>query len=109
MVDKDSRKIICTAHGKGREHDLHLFKTSPIRLKENIECSADKGYLGIQKLHSKCCIPIKNPKSKKLSDEEKKKHRELARIRVVDEHIYRKLKCLKLCRSVIATVENDLD
>ncbi|WP_347242499.1 hypothetical protein [Nostoc sp. FACHB-888] len=30
MVDQANGKIICTAHGKGREHDFRIFKNSQV-------------------------------------------------------------------------------
>jgi len=50
VVDQVSKQIICTAHGKGREHDFSLFKSSFVQLKSEIICLADKGYQGIRPL-----------------------------------------------------------
>ncbi|WP_242056457.1 MULTISPECIES: IS5 family transposase [unclassified Nostoc] len=96
VVDKANGKIICTAHGKGREHDFRIFKNSKVRLEENIECLGDKGYQGIQKLHHNSRIPKKKPRGAKLSNEDKKSNQELARIRVLGEHVNRKLKVFKI-------------
>ncbi|MFN6487509.1 MAG: hypothetical protein RMX98_032180, partial [Nostoc sp. DedQUE02] len=32
VVDQANGKIICTAHGRGREHDFRIFKNSQVRL-----------------------------------------------------------------------------
>lgn len=96
MVDQANGKIICTAHGKGREHDFRIFKNSRVRLREDIECLGDKGYQGIQKLHNNSRIPKKKPRGGKLSCEDKKSNQELARIRVLGEHVNRKLKVFKI-------------
>ncbi len=96
MVDQANGKIICTAHGQGREHDFRIFKNSKVRLREDIECLGDKGYQGIQKLHDNSRIPKKKPKGGKLSNEDKKSNQELAKIRVLGEHINRKLKVFKI-------------
>mgnify|MGYP001506510876 CR=1 FL=1 len=65
-------------------------------MKAQIELLGDKGYQGIQNLHSFSQTPKKKPRKGKLNAEEKKKNRELARIRVVGEHIHRKLKVFKI-------------
>lgn len=96
VVDKSNGQIICTAHGKGREHDFRIFKNSQVRLRENIECLGDKGYQGIQKLHSNSRVPKQKPRKGKLSYEDKKSNQELARIRVLGEHVHRKLKVFKI-------------
>lgn len=96
MVDQANGKIICTSHGKGREHDFRIFKNSQVKLREDIECLGDKGYQGIQKLHNNSRIPAKKPRGGQLTDEDKKRNRELAKIRVLGEHINRKLKVFKI-------------
>lgn len=96
MVDQVNRKIICTAHGKGTEHDFRIFKNSQIQLREDIECLGDQGEQGIQKLHNKSRIPTKKPHGGQLTYEDKKRNRELAKIRVLGEHINRKLKVFKI-------------
>lgn len=96
MVNQANGKIICIAHGKGREHDFRIFKNSKIRLTEKIECLGDKGYQGIQKVHSNSRIPKKKPRGGKLSYEDKKSNQELAIIRVLGEHVNRKLKVFKI-------------
>ncbi len=95
-MNQSTGEIICTAHGKGREHDFRLFKNSKISLREDIECLADKGYQGIQKFHPYSRTPKKKPRGNDLSPEEKKKNRELARVRVVGEHIHRRLKVFRI-------------
>ncbi|MBH8573156.1 hypothetical protein I8752_31535 [Nostocaceae cyanobacterium CENA369] len=56
----------------------------------------DKGYQGIQKLHSNSQIPKKKPRGGKLTCEDKKSNQELAKIRVLGEHVNRKLKVFKI-------------
>ena len=96
VVNQETGEIICTAHGKGRMHDFRLFKQSQIALSKTIECWVDKGYQGMQKLHANSQIPKKKPRKGELSDSDKRKNRELARKRVIGEHINRKLKIFKI-------------
>lgn len=96
MVAQNTGEILCTAHGKGKEHDFRIFKNSKLRLREDIECLGDKGYQGIHKVHAKSWIPQKKPRGGELSREDKKINQELAKSRVVVEHINRKLKVFKI-------------
>ena len=57
---------------------------------------ADKGYQGIQKIHSNSKVPKKKPRKGELTSSDKKRNRELARNRVIGEHINRKLKIFKI-------------
>jgi hypothetical protein len=77
-------------------HDFRLFKNSKIPLTKTIKCLVDKGYQGIQKLHANSQVPKKKPRKGALNSSEKKENRELARIRVIGEHINRKLKIFKI-------------
>ncbi|WP_226890096.1 IS5 family transposase [Nostoc sp. MG11] len=96
VVAQNTGEILCTAHGKGKEHDFRIFKSSKLPLREDIECLGDKGYQGIHKVHAKSRIPKKKPRGGELSREDKKSNQELAKIRVVGEHINRKLKVFKI-------------
>ena len=96
MVDQLTKQIICTAHGKGRVHDFQLFKTSSVKLQPKVECLADKGYQGIQRLHANSRTPRKKPRGGYLEPEQKRTNRELAKLRVVCEHVNRHLKVFKI-------------
>lgn len=65
-------------------------------MREDIECLGDKGYQGIQKIHANSRTPQKKPKGSKLTREAKKSNRELARVRVIGEHVHRKIKVFKI-------------
>lgn len=96
MVNQSTREIICTAHGKGREHDFRIFKNSKVRLRKNIKLLGDKGYQGIQKLHTNSQTPQKKPRKNNLSIGDKNSNYELARIRVIGENVNCKLKVFRI-------------
>lgn len=56
----------------------------------------DKGYQGIQKNHNFSTTPHKKPKKGKLSKQKKQENRQLASMRIVIEHINRKLKIFRI-------------
>jgi hypothetical protein len=99
IIDLKSKKIICLASGKGRVHDFKLFQNSGVRVGDLIKIIADKGYQGIAKIHKLSETPIKRKKGKKLSKEEKQYNRLLNRLRVVVEHINRRLKIFRILSS----------
>lgn len=55
-----------------------------------------KGYQGIAKIHKLSETPIKKPKGKKLAKEQKEYNRELNRLRIVVEHVNRRLKIFNI-------------
>lgn len=96
VIHQKTSQIICLGHGKGRIHDFRLFKTSGVKFGELLKVIADKGYQGIAKVHKLSETPIKKPKGKKLAKEQKKYNRELNRLRIVVEHVNRRLKIFNI-------------
>jgi len=99
IVDIKTLKIICLVSGKGRVHDFQLFKNSGVKVGDLIKIIADKGYQGIAKIHELSETPIKRKKGKKLTKEEKQYNRLLNRLRVVVEHVNRRIKIFRILSS----------
>ena len=95
-MDKESRKIICTAFCNGKRHDFRLFKESKTHIHSQINALTDSGYLGLQKLHAKTQMPKKKSKKKPLTQEDKKNNKCLSSERVVNENVIGLLKRFKI-------------
>lgn len=96
MIDKKSRKIICTNFSNGKRHDFRLFKESKIKIHPHINALTDSAYLGLQKLHAKTQMPKKKSKKKPLTQEDKKNNKRLSSERVINENIIGLLKRFKI-------------
>jgi len=96
VIEWQTRQVICTAHGRGREHDFKLFKRSRTSFAEATECLGDRGYQGLQKLHAKSQTPKKKPPRQTLSKADRRANRELASRRIVCEHVIGKLKVFRI-------------
>lgn len=96
MIDLERGQFLAVATGKGRTHDLSLFKHSKVRFCTPLLCLADKGYQGIAKVHANSITPQKKPSRKPLSDADKQANRALARLRVKVEHGIRRLKRFRI-------------
>ena len=59
VIDKKTKQDLCTALTKGERHDFRLFKESKTKINPDINIITDRGYPGIQKLHSKSELPKK--------------------------------------------------
>ena len=103
VIETESLKVICTAHGTGKEHDFQLFKPSQVKPLKQIEILADKGYQGIKKIHASSYTPIKKKKKQPLASMEKEYNRELAKQRIYIEHVIR---CLKIFRILAQPYRN---
>ncbi len=96
VINGHTRQVICTAQGRGPVHDFALYQQSNLELHESLEMLADSGYQGLQKLHEKSLTPQKKPRKSELTSEQKQSNRELARRRVVVEHVIRRLKIFRI-------------
>jgi hypothetical protein len=96
LVNQATGQIICTAFGKGRVHDFRWFKLHRLPMLPEQLCLAGKGYQGIAKLHPCSGTPTKKPRQGKLSKVERQHNRNLARLRVVAEHVNRQLKIFRI-------------
>ncbi len=96
IIDPQTLKIICLAHGKGKMHDFRLLKSSGVKFGESLKVIADKGYQGITKIHELSQTPLKKPIKGKLTSSQKKYNRELNKLRIVVEHVNRRLKIFKI-------------
>ena len=98
IIDQKNGQILCTAYGKGCEHDFKLYKSSKIRIRKEVRCLADKGYQGIKKYHHFSQTPKKKPRKGKLSYSDKKANKELAKQRVIIENVFAHLKRFRILK-----------
>lgn len=96
VVDKKTKKVICTAFANGKRHDFRLFKESKIHISSGIKVITDTGYQGIQKIHNKSELPKKRSKKNPLTKEDKNQNQKLASERVVNENVIGMLKRFKI-------------
>ena len=99
IADKKTLNILCIFIGKGRTHDFQLYKNSKTHMAETIESVEDKGFQGLQKLHTNSTIPIKASKNHSLTEEEKRLNREISKRRIYIEHINRYIKRFRILSS----------
>jgi hypothetical protein len=68
---------------------------SKVRVKPATKTGVDSGYQGLQKQHANTAMPIKKPKNKSLTKEQKRANREQSRERIPAENI---IGCIKRFR-----------
>ena len=96
VVDPKTKAVSCTTFAAGKEHDFRLFKRSKVKLKQETKCLADRGYQGIQKLHSNSRLHKKKRKGAQLSQADLQMNRDLERVRCICEHIIGRLKVFRI-------------
>ena len=87
---------MATAFCTGRTHDFKLFARSRTALPPETECLGDSGYQGIAAHHANSRTPTKKSKRRPLTDEQRAENRQLARRRIVAEHVIRSLKVFRI-------------
>jgi hypothetical protein len=87
--------VVC---GKGRTHDFELLKQAQLRIAAAVEKYGDAGYQGLAKLFANGFTPIKKPKDRDLTADEKAYNRELARLRIYIEHVNRRCKIFRIVK-----------
>lgn len=73
-----------------------MFKSSHTHFLSKLKCLAWKGYQGITKLYAHSLTPKKKLRGQPISAEDKHWNQQLAKLRVVVEHINRALKIFKI-------------
>ena len=95
VVDKKTRKVICTAFANGKRHDFRLFRESKTHIHPGA-AKTDTGYVGIKKIHAPSVLPKKKTKKKPLTAAEKAFNREISKKRVSNEHAIGFIKRFKI-------------
>lgn len=96
MINGISGEIICIAEAKGAVHDFELFKQSGVHILDNILLLGDKGYQGICGIHAFSLTPFKKPRKGQLTAEQKAFNRMLSKVRILIEHVNRRIKRFKM-------------
>ena len=96
MVDIESLRILSVAQARGPEADLKLFRASGVQFPTEVWYLADLGYQGLQEAHAYTSLPVKKPKDRPLTADEKHQNRCLAKLRIRVEHVIRRLKVFRI-------------
>jgi len=96
VVDKKTKKIICTSYDSGKTHDFKLYKKSRVKIAIDIQVLTDTGYQGLQKIHANTSMPKKKSKKNPLTKEDKKQNQTLSAERVPNENVIGSVKRFKI-------------
>ena len=105
MADEKDLSILNVSFSHGSVHDFRLFCRSRVYFSKDILLIVDKGYIGIDKIHSNSLVPKKSTKKHKLTKEDKKYNSIISRRRIYITGISRDL---GYCLNVIETREENL-
>ena len=80
----------------GAFHDFRLFCRSRVHFSKDVLLIADKGYIGMDKIHGNSLVPRKSTKRHKLTKEDKKYNSIISKRRIYIEHVNRCIKKFKI-------------
>lgn len=92
-------QILLVVGGRGRTHDFTLLKRCRLRILKELKKYADSGYQGLLKLYPNSLTPIKKPRNRELTQEEKLYNRALAKVRIAIEHVNRRCKIFRIVKA----------
>ena len=95
MVNKKGVIVHKTKHRNGKKHDYDVFKkTGPPPIPPEVKVGVDLGYYGIEKDYPylNVHIPVKKPKGKELTKQEKRYNKKQRKARVIVEHTIGRMK-----------------
>jgi len=99
VIDASNKEILDVYGDSGTVHDFRMFKESLVpHLPENIIAVLDSGYQGVHQFLPLALIPIKSSKHNPLTDHDRDFNAELAKFRVIIEHVNRQLKIFRICK-----------
>lgn len=86
LINADSKVVLLTPSYEGRIHDKRIADMTVYFLPEGSCLYQDSGFQGFSVLGVKMIQPMKKPKGRDLTDQEKAKNREISSIRIRVEH-----------------------
>ena len=99
MINYENEEILDVYGDIGKSHDFNMFKSSLVGvLPEYIIILGDSGYQGINDYYGNAIIPYKATKNNPLTAAQKAWNKMIGKLRVIIEHINRKLKIFRICK-----------
>ncbi len=103
LITTDSKVLLLTPSYEGRIHDKHIADRTVYSLPEGSCLYQDAGFQGFSVLGVKRIQPMKKPKGRDLTDQEKAENREISSIRIRIEHAISGIKRYRIVKDKLRT------
>lgn len=97
----DLNQILTVDTNTGSVHDFKIFKESRIwtyQIIQQANTELDLGFIGVNKYLKNATVPHKSSKKNKLTKEQKRENKQLAKSRIKIENINREIKIFRICK-----------
>ena len=109
LISGDDQKIIYLGPTySGSVHDKTIADEQDFQFQRTIDLLQDSGFQGFKPKNVNIIQPLKKPKGKELTSEQKEQNKDKSKIRVVVEHSIRGLKIWRIAKEVSRTWRFDL-
>ncbi len=109
LISGDDQKIIyLSTTYSGSVHDKAIADEWDFQFQRTIDLLQDSCFQGFKPKNTNIIQPLKKPKGKELTTEQKVQNKDKSKIRVVVEHSIRGLKIWRIAKGVCRTWRTDL-
>lgn len=109
LIAGDAQRILYLSPTySGSVHDKTIADEQDLQFQRTIDLLQDSGFQGFKPQNANIVQPLKKPKGKELTDEQKEQNKAKSKIRVVVEHSIRGLKIWRIAKDVSRTWRVDL-
>lgn len=99
----DEKIIYLSPTYSGSVHDKTIADEQDIQFQRTIDLLQDTGFQGFKPQNANIIQPLKKPKGKELTDEQKVQNKAKSKFRVVVEHSIRGVKIWRIAKDVCRT------
>jgi hypothetical protein len=108
LISGDDQKILYLSPTySGSVHDKTIADEQDFQFQRTIDLLQDSGFQGFKPQNANIIQPLKKPKGKELTDEQKKLNKAKSKVRVVVEHSIRGAKIWRIAKDVCRTWKID--
>lgn len=108
LSDSNSQINFLSASREGKVHDKKINQEENIALPDRSRCFQDTGFIGYSPKGEdlQIIMPMKKPKGKELTDEQKQDNTRISRVRVKVEHVMSGIKRLRIVKEKVRAWTN---
>ena len=108
LASQDKQILFLSQTYEGSVHDKKMADEADLVFEQTIELLQDSGFQGFRPVNATVVQPLKKPKGKELSQQQKQQNKEKASERVVIEHAIGQVKVWRIVKEKIRSYRHKL-
>ena len=99
IISSPNLRILWVSHTyEGKIHDKHICDKENLSYPQNINLWVDGGFLGYKPKNAGVMMPTRKPRGKELTEEQKRRNKEISSFRVKVEHAIGRIKIFRIVK-----------